>query len=275
MNPDSKIKLLAVCVISHERPEFLQLQMQSLLPLTDHRDLVTTYIFDNSVISSRVVAELSQRYRVCLLSTPGSSQAENFRKLLEIEPHSYYMLLHDDDITILYDVFSFLSELRRSQSSLSLFYVPSITIKDDLLKVFASHTRLIRKPPLGNSIVPWVVPAFSSWIYPHTPELFDSFQNHFIARPLGKFSDVLFIDRLIQSLSSRDDFKILKNRYALNVLRWHPGQDSWSPDYGLRFRLISSLTYKNYISKLVVCLFDCVVNRILQLICYVRSLVSR
>lgn len=267
------MKLIAVCVISHERPKFLELQMKSIALLRNHDDCVTTYLFDNSVQFAQNIADLAKNYQVGLLASPGASQVENFRKFFEIEPHSYYMLLHDDDIAILSDVPSFLSLLRQGDAFPTLFYVPSITINDQRFKVVASHTSLIKPPPLGNSIVPWVVPAFSSWIYPHSSELFHSFQSYLIDRPLGKFSDVLFVDRLIASLSSRNAFRIVNNPYMLNVLRWHSGQDSWLPDYGLRFRLISKLTYRSINSKIMVCFLDYFFNRIMQIRGYVRSLI--
>lgn len=255
------MKLLAICVVSHERPGFLESQMRSLSNLSKYSDDVTLYLFDNSLRESEAVGLLAMKYHAIPLMTPGATQADNFRKIRDIEPHSYYMLVHDDDITVVLEGSSFLSRLRQNKGKRVLHYVPAITVNDTSLSVNPSCAKLIKEPPLGNSISPWVVPAFSSWIYPHSSQFFHCFQSFFIHIPLGKYSDVLFIDRLVRCLYRFDDFAFDRISDLCLVLRAHSGRDSFLVDYCLRARLVWSLTYKNLASRIYVFLVDLIFLR--------------
>lgn len=250
------MKLLAICVVSHERPEFLESQMRSLSCFARHRVDVTTYIFDNSLGASEEVVEIAREYQAILLASPGASQEQNFGKISTIDPHSYYMLLHDDDITVVFDSNMLLARLRENMGEPVLHYFSAISINDKDSRVVASFVKPIKPPPLGNSIITSSFPAFPAWVYPNCIQFFDCFQAYAIGKPMGKYSDVLFIDRLVRSLSALDGFAFDRLSAVLCVLRTHSGQDSFLLDYGLRSRLIWSLSYQNIASRVVVFLFD-------------------
>jgi hypothetical protein len=69
------MKLLAVCIISHERPKLLSLQMQSLLPLSAHSGSVSTYVFDNSLRCSCDLRDIATKHSAVLIASPAPPSA--------------------------------------------------------------------------------------------------------------------------------------------------------------------------------------------------------
>lgn len=230
------MKTLAYCIVSHNRPHMLEMHLSAICS-TLHasvNDKVSVYIFDNSTgeICGSIQA-LASRFSVKLMQTEGSSLASNFGKVLQIERHRFCMITHDDDACFIFNLSELLSALEASDSSKAIYASQSLYIDDSTLRIRRNSD--IPLLPFHRSIYPWKIPAFPAWIYPMSSSFRDNFDNYLLSFPVGKYSDVLFLDKFLSQSMLSTGFSIAHAPGILYLYRMHSAQDSAS------FRLIEYL----------------------------------
>lgn len=219
------MKTLAICIISHERPHYLRSALASLSNLHAYKDRLSIFVFDNSINYQRRVQELCLEFEAALQQSPGASQQQNFAKVSSLPKHKYCMLLHDDDFLHIKDAELFLADLE-SFAGKVICYLPTLYLCSDLSMPVKMYNKIFN-PPISDCVAPWDAPAFPSWIY-RVDEVFLNLLTEIIqASPAGKYSDVIFIDRLLSCMvRTEPSFKVVKIDHALYIYRFHVEQDS-------------------------------------------------
>jgi hypothetical protein len=222
------MKIFAYCIVSHERPEYLEQHLASVCSaLSSYDSLVTIYIFDNSTEpNASLVRSLALRYKTLLIQNPGASSFENFNIIADIEVHHFCMIAHDDDICYFYDPSSLFSQLGNSLDNFITFIAPTLYIDDQKKKVCLSNQLLLL--PVCRSLYPWRMPAFPSWIYPMNDSFLDLFKKFFVTRPAGKYSDVVFLDKFCSTVAENNPSRIVSALGVVYIYRRHSQQDSSS-----------------------------------------------
>jgi len=213
---------LAICILSHERPDKLN-QLLSLLTSTIHQSRrVSIYIFDNSILCANAIKSLSLEYGIPLVAKPGESQASNYASVLSIKPHTYVMIMHDDDCLYVSDLSLLLDDLSSLHHDEQAAYVPALVFDNSYH--FSKHTVASDLYPIENNLQPFKLPVFPSWIFRMDFHFTSLFRSYFLDRPAGKYSDIVFIHHLV--LKSRKLYSPKKIAGCIYLYREHESNDS-------------------------------------------------
>jgi hypothetical protein len=238
-------KLLAYCVVSHERPDYLEVHLSTLKLLRDYSDQISFFIFDNSLgRNACLIKHLSRKFGIKLLSRPGCTQADNYSSIKLIPPHHYIILAHDDDCLFVNDPCLFLNTLHASLSNPCLSCLNTIWVNDGLMQVH--NPKICVTSPFANSLYPWSLPAFPAWIYPFTTVVTDLICNTLQCMPAGKYSDIILVSRILD-LFSTDQTPFISPVSGLSyIYRVHESQDSNSIDFPQYINMLHLLRYFSY-----------------------------
>ena len=117
------MKLLAYCIVSHNRPHTLESHLASVSSVIHSFaiDQVSLYVFDNSTGDDAAkVRFITSKYSSQLLQTEGASVSNNFGKILNIPDHRFCIIAHDDDSCYINDLTTLLNLLDTSSLEQSL-----------------------------------------------------------------------------------------------------------------------------------------------------------
>jgi len=235
------MKLLAYCIVSHDRPGMLLSHLASISScLLADQGQVSLYIFDNSTgVHSACVRDIAANYGALLLQEEGCSATSNFLKISSIERHHFCMLAHDDDSCYISDLSSFLSGLLSASFNKDVLAAKSVYIDDDRLHV--SINRHVPLLPLYKSVYPWRIPAFPAWIFPMDDLFLQCFEQILLCRPAGKYSDVSFIDSYLSLKMLSTSFSVSIAPGITYLYRCHADQDSRTFDLYEYFNMLCSI----------------------------------
>ena len=197
------MKILTICIISHERPQMLKRMMNSLKHLSKNKDL-DIIVTDNSILKAKEIRSLFDKdltSSFILHTKEGCNQHENYINGLEKSKSKYICFFHDDDFTSITN-----KELEQNIDILKdctdnrLYYFDSISYSD--YKPFFLHipNKKIAKPYSKGSY-PFTLPVFPSWVYKNNKDLRNAIDANFKDRPFGKYSDILIIESLLEKSS--------------------------------------------------------------------------
>jgi len=194
--------IIAIYVLSHERPLSLDKQLSSMRSLIKS-DRVHVYVCDNSTIKSSEIKLVLERYSLSgVILKPGGSQADNFRSVIKNLKTPFFAIFHDDDFV--YFTLSGIQELTqvlsRSHSNNKLHLFKSYGLSEDFSYFSIPNTPIIR--PYSVRSVPYCLPFFPAWIFPNhqavLSELSNAIDKKGIYQDYGKYSDIVFIERLLE-----------------------------------------------------------------------------
>lgn len=248
------MKLFAYCIASHCRPDYIRMHLDSISPLFKFKEDVSIFVLDNSTPDfASQIGSICNQYQVHMRQKIGASQAENFNQLLKLPKHDFCMLAHDDDIVYINHVENLLDDLRFSRKSKPMLYPQTIYADDNnfSIRFFLKDVKL----PVSESIYPWSLPAFPSWIYPMTDTFLAQFSDSFNHKRAGKYSDVLLIDSLTNPAGSIS-FSTAKAAGMVYVYRRHVSQDSASIDLCNYIKLLFSIQGLTSSLKLILVILD-------------------
>jgi len=193
------MKLFAYCIVSHNRPLMLKAHLSAISSVirSSGTDQVSIFVFDNSTGDNSSLIRSIVRPHTQLLQTEGASVSTNFGKILQIPKHHYCIIAHDDDSCYIHDLPGLLDFLRSIPFGTTLA-ARSLHIDDSYYR--SSINRNIPLIPFHLSIYPWRLPAFPAWIYPMNKLFYFCINEYLLTFPAGKYSDVIFVHRLLTSL---------------------------------------------------------------------------
>lgn len=223
--------LLAYCIVSHDRPGFLRLHLQSISSfLAETSNSVSLYVFDNSSTDNALlIRALCLEYGADLIQKVGATVNDNFLSLLSIDIHSFCIIAHDDDICFVHDSSSLLNQLHASLTERPIFYAKTLYINDSRYRM--SFPIYAFRLPLKFSVYPWRIPAFPSFIYPMTDIFLLNYKLFASLSLAGKYSDVIFIDRITRETSLGNSLSIKPANGISYIYRVHSSQDTARFDF--------------------------------------------
>ena len=234
------IKTLSISILSHERPDSLYWMLISLSKIADIKQL-EIFVCDNSIKKREGIKNLSIKFpEIEFYQDPGCNQAKNFLNAFNLSNSKYIAFFHDDDNfyaskeSIMKSI-----NLLEKNSNKSLFFFDSISYSK--CQPFFLHIpqRKICKP-YSNGAFPFKNIIFPAWIYPRNHHLKKQIENNIGFGHCGKYSDVLFVENLLELYS----YKHIKLE-GLYMHVQHEFSDSNKKDYRARFNLIIHTLNKN------------------------------
>lgn len=228
------MKLLTILICSHERPSFLVNQLDSLISLLNE-NMCQIYISDNSLMYQQQINDIAEEYKVNLVSSPGKTSTHNFTSFLNIPRTKYIMILHDDDITIVYNKKALFNRLE--SEDVPLFFAKSYAVEENVsyrIQKYNETFILNESGSIANYIFPYKLPAFPSLIYRWDIVFEQIFVNNISNKVAGKYSDSVII------LDICDYYRctpVILNELIL-YCRWHCHQDVQKYDFNSHLKLL-------------------------------------
>ena len=227
------MKILTICIISHERPEMLKRMMNSLEHLSQNKE-IDIIVTDNSVLKAKEIRSLFDKDLISfvLYTKEGCSQYENYINGLEKSKSKYICFFHDDDFTsITNKELGKNIDILKSSTDNRLYYLDSISYSD--YKPFFLHIphKEIAQP-YSKGAYPFTLPVFPCWIYKNNKDLRNAINTNFKYRPFGKYSDILIIESLLEKSSY-----LTTKLFGLYFHIQHESSDSSKRNFKSRFYL--------------------------------------
>ena len=249
--------LLAIIVITHERPEALNQCLISLeqIKTNDRQNLIKIICIDNSVIHNISNRTLFDHFNFQYFQQPGATQIENTIKGLEMaRKYPFYAIIHDDDIIT--QINTDLSEISRLKYD-ALYFFDSYIYNSNVMKIKKHEVNYEEISPNRHltNFFPHGMPLYPSYIYPNKAiDLHQQFLvNKCNNRRFRKYIDSAFIVALINNFNL--------NVRPLSCINYiyviHSGQDSSVTQIRAKinlfvfFQRISSYQIHEYYSSLI------------------------